>query len=215
MQTGAAALARMRDPEAKVSAHYMVEEDGRVFALVPEDRRAWHAGVSEWGGETDVNSISVGIEIVNGGHDFGLPDYPAPQIEAVIALTRAVMARHGVPAHRVAGHSDVAPLRKIDPGEKFPWPRLAAAGCAIWPRPGPDAPQRAAKPGERSEKVRALQADLAAIGYGLAADHVYGAVTEAVIRAFQRRFRPARIDGVADPETAALIARVRALTPPS
>ena len=112
MESGKAALERMRDPESKVSAHYMVEEDARVFRLVDEDKRAWHAGVSEWAGETDINSLSIGIEIVNGGHDFGLPDYPDRQIHAVISLVKKLMVRHDIPPHRVVGHSDIAPGRK-------------------------------------------------------------------------------------------------------
>lgn len=131
MADGPSALARMRDPAAQVSAHYMVEEDGRIFRLVDEDKRAWHAGVSLWHGETDINSSSIGIEIVNGGHDFGLPDFPAAQIDAVIELVKDVMGRHRIGPEGVIGHSDIAPGRKQDPGEKFPWDRLAAAGCAL------------------------------------------------------------------------------------
>ncbi|SDM33999.1 N-acetylmuramoyl-L-alanine amidase [Maricaulis salignorans] len=130
MENGAVALERMRDPAAEVSAHYMVEEDGRIFQLVDEDKRAWHAGVSCWRGETDINSSSIGVEIVNGGHDFGLPDFPAVQIAAVIELVKDIMGRHGIGPEGVVGHSDIAPGRKQDPGEKFPWERLAAAGCA-------------------------------------------------------------------------------------
>ncbi|OYW85410.1 MAG: N-acetylmuramoyl-L-alanine amidase, partial [Hyphomonas sp. 32-62-5] len=138
MESGDAALARMRDPEAKVSAHYMVWEDGRIARLVPENRRAWHAGVSTWQGLEDLNSRSVGIEIVNGGHDYrapggGLPPYPDAQIAAVIALAREIMAHHAIPPTGLVGHSDIAPTRKIDPGEHFPWPRLADAGLGLWP----------------------------------------------------------------------------------
>lgn len=193
MKTGRAALDRMRDPAAQVSAHYMVEEDGRIFRLVDEEKRAWHAGVSEWAGETDINSISIGIEIVNGGHDYGLPDYPAVQIDAVISLTKEIANRRSIPVHRVVGHSDIAPGRKQDPGEKFPWRQLAGAGCAIWPagatRPSTD-----------------IEADLVSIGYGRDADH------QQVLRAFQRRFRPGTVDGVVDRETSALIAAVARLS---
>jgi N-acetylmuramoyl-L-alanine amidase len=192
MQTGQAALDRMRDPAAKVSAHYMVEEDGRVFQLVDEAKRAWHAGVSEWAGETDINSISIGIEIVNGGHEFGLPDYPQTQIDTVISLTKQIMKRHVISTHRVVGHSDIAPGRKQDPGEIFPWQQLAAAGCAIWPD-GPAAP---------GDTVR----QLAEIGYGFSAGEA------ATVEAFQRRFRPAKVDGRLDPETTGLIAAVAAAT---
>lgn len=193
MESGEAALARMRDPDAGVSAHYMVEEDGRVFQLVDESRRAWHAGVSEWAGETDINSVSIGIEIVNGGHDFGLPDYPQAQIDVVISLVKEIMFRHDIAPHRVVGHSDVAPGRKQDPGEKFPWALLGEAGCCLFPE----------TPGETGD----ASAQLAAIGYG------FDAGGPAVVAAFQRRFRPARIDGDLDPETRGLIAAVGALTP--
>jgi len=130
MATGEVALERMRDPDAKVSAHYMVETDGRTFQLVDEDKRAWHAGVAEWQGETNINSNSIGIEIVNGGHDHpnadgSLPDFPDMQINVVIALSKDIMKRHGELI--VLGHSDIAPTRKIDPGENFPWQGLAAA----------------------------------------------------------------------------------------
>lgn len=195
MESGEAALQRMCDPEAKVSAHYMVEEDGRVFHLIDEEKRAWHAGVSEWAGETDINSISIGIEIVNGGHDYGLPDFPQAQIDSVISLTKQLVVRHNIPAHRIVGHSDIAPGRKQDPGEKFPWEQLAEAGCAIHPKVLVEAGD--------------AKADLATIGYGFAAGE------GAVIEAFQRRFRPHRIDGVLDDETASLIAAAAALTPKS
>lgn len=152
MQNAETALARLTDPAplagdypgpwqapdidpatllARVSAHYVVDEAGQVFRLVAEDKRAWHAGVSSWEGEGDVNARSIGIEIVNGGHDFGLPEFPEAQIAAVIALVRDILTRHGLDASRVVGHSDVAPGRKLDPGEKFPWARLAAAGAAV------------------------------------------------------------------------------------
>ena len=186
METGPAALERMCDAEAKVSAHYMVEEDGRIFQLVDEDKRAWHAGVSSWRGESDINSASIGIEIVNGGHDYGLPDFPAIQIAAVIALVRDVMERHGLGPEAVVGHSDIAPGRKQDPGEKFPWHRLAEAGCAVAVTVGDQVPGDAAT-------------QLQAIGYGLDAG------LPDVVEAFQRRHRPARVDGVIDDETAALI----------
>ncbi|WP_421790861.1 N-acetylmuramoyl-L-alanine amidase [Hyphobacterium sp.] len=193
MESGEAALAHMRTPEAAVSSHYMVEEDGRIFQLVDEGKRAWHAGVSEWAGETDINSISIGIEIVNGGHDYGLPEYPVAQIDAVISLTKQIMDRHVIPPHRVVGHSDIAPMRKIDPGEKFPWQRLAEAGCAIWP--------------EQATESRDWRIDLGQIGYGFAAGEV------ATVEAFQRRFRPDEVTGRVDEETARLIAAVAALMP--
>jgi N-acetylmuramoyl-L-alanine amidase len=137
MQSGEAAIARLRDPVAKVSAHYVVEEDGRVFHLVPEDRRAWHAGVSSWMGATNINQRSIGIEIVNPGHEFGYRAFPAAQMAAVCELSQGILARHPIPSVRVIGHSDVAPLRKEDPGELFDWQGLAAAGVGVWPEPKP------------------------------------------------------------------------------
>ena len=133
MQSGAEALARLCDSASKVSAHYVVEEDGGVYALVAEEHRAWHAGVSSWHGETRVNAASIGIEIVNPGHEFGYRPFPRVQVEAVIALCRDILSRHEIPARNVVGHSDVAPMRKEDPGELFPWAWLAAQGVGLWP----------------------------------------------------------------------------------
>lgn len=187
MQTGAAALQRLCDPTAQVSSHYLVEEDGRVFALVDEDKRAWHAGRSRWAGEEGLNHGSIGIEIVNPGHEFGYRPFPEPQVAAVIALCQGILRRWPIPPGRVLGHSDVAPLRKEDPGELFPWPRLAAAGVGLWPS--------ALAPVTEG----GIAADLAAFGYGYLEDDA-----AAVIRAFQRHFRPGRIDGEADGECRAI-----------
>lgn len=192
MESGAAALARMRDPDAQVSAHYMVEENGDVYALVDEDKRAWHAGVSSWLGETDMNSASIGIEIVNGGHDFGLPDFPDVQIVAVIELLQDVMRRRYLAPRDVIGHADIAPGRKDDPGEKFPWRRLADTGCAIWPD-------------LNNNDDGHVEGQLRRIGYGLDPG------LQAVTRAFQQRFRPQNCDGVVDAQTARLIAAIAAL----
>ena len=137
MKSGEEALARLTDPAAKVSSHYLVHEDGRIDQLVPEARRAWHAGLSSWKGVADINSCSIGIEIVNPGHEFGYRDFPDAQIEAVISLCRDIIARHRIPNARVLAHSDVAPARKQDPGEKFPWARLAASGVGLWVEPSP------------------------------------------------------------------------------
>lgn len=195
MESGPAALDRLRDPGAQVSAHYLVEEDGRVFALVPEDQRAWHAGRGSWRGRADVNSASIGIEIVNGGHDFGLPEFPDAQIEAVIALSRAILSRHAIAPGNVIGHSDMAPSRKSDPGEKFPWRRLARAGVGLWPE-------------DPVPSIAAADAlwSLATIGYPVQDDAL-----DHVVRAFQRRYRPARVDGQLDAETLGLIGAVKAL----
>ncbi|MGK2742372.1 peptidoglycan recognition protein family protein [Tepidicaulis sp. LMO-SS28] len=209
MESGAAALERLCDPAAKVSAHYLVEEDGRIFRLVPEEKRAWHAGVANWRGESDINSCSIGIEIVNPGHDFGYPDFPPAQIAAVEALCLDILARHDIPPQRVLGHSDVAPERKADPGEKFPWPLMAAAGIGHWTQPQEIVEGPVLAPGNRGDTVAELQYQLADYGYGIEVLGIYDAKTEAVVRAFQRHFRPARVDGVADVSTVATLRMLR------
>jgi N-acetylmuramoyl-L-alanine amidase len=201
MATTAAAVARLRDPSAKVSSHYVVDDEGKILQLVPEARRAWHAGLSSWEGVSDINSRAIGIEVGNPGHDFGYPDFPEPQIEAVIALSGDIVARHRIRADRVLAHSDVAPQRKLDPGEKFPWERLHRAGIGAWVEPASITESAAHGVGDRGAEVADLQAALANYGYGIKASGVYNDLTEAVVAAFQRHFRPARIDGVADCST--------------
>lgn len=185
MDSAEASAARLCDPAAQVSAHYLIDEDGTVFALVPEGKRAWHAGVSFWRGETAINARSIGIELQNPGHSLGYRAFPEAQIAALIALCQGILARHPIAPRNVVGHSDVAPDRKIDPGELFPWARLAAAGIGIWPEP-----------------VAARAADLAR----LLAEIGYNPGAEKAVAAFQRRFRTARIDNVADDETASIAA---------
>lgn len=192
-------------PLPRVSAHYVVGGGGEIYSLVPEEHRAWHAGASSWEGEGDVNARSIGIEIVNGGHDFGLPEFPDAQIEAVIALLKDIFERWPqlTPA-RVVAHSDVAPERKLDPGEKFPWKRLADAAVSIWPKPI----QFQTEAGE--DRVGRVQQQLVAIGYGVAMNDVMDETTRAALRAFQRRFRPSKIDGLIDDETQMLLASLAA-----
>jgi N-acetylmuramoyl-L-alanine amidase len=185
MPTAESALERLTDPRASVSAHYLVDEDGTIWQLVEEDHRAWHAGVSCWREWTDINSRSIGIELVNPGHEFGYRPFPERQMAALLALAGAILGRHPIPARNVVGHSDVAPRRKMDPGELFDWPRLAAAGIGLWP--------------EESETCDldpgGIDAMLAAVGYEVV-DRF------AALRAFQRHFRPARVNGRIDFETA-------------
>jgi N-acetylmuramoyl-L-alanine amidase len=195
------ALNWLCNPVSEVSCHYFVFDNGHVLQLVPEARRAWHAGHAAWGGNTDINSCSIGIEIANAGHPAGLPDYPEAQMAATIALTRDIVGRLGIPAERVLAHSDVAPLRKLDPGERFPWQRLNAAGIGHYVRPAPVRGGRFLSPGDIGQPVEALQAMLALYGYGLAVNGQYGAETQAVVTAFQRHFRPERVDGIADAST--------------
>lgn len=210
MRTGDEALARMTDPQAKVSAHYMVEEDGRVFSLVSEERRAWHAGVSFWKGATDINAASIGIELVNPGHEFGYRAFPEAQIEALIELMDDIRSRWTVPENRILAHSDVAPARKTDPGELFPWKRLAQAGHGIWVEPN-GAPGAPLAEGDEGAGVFAMQAGLTRIGYDCAPSGQFDAQTTTVVRAFQRHWLQTRVDGVADGETRArLVAVLRA-----
>lgn len=200
MRTGAEALGRLRDAAAEVSAHYLVDEDGRILRLVPEDRRAWHAGIAWWRGHSDINNRSIGVEIVNPGHEFGYRPFPEAQMAAVEALCRDIIGRHaGIPARNVVGHSDVAPWRKEDPGELFDWARLAAAGVGLWPD---QAAVDAATP--EGGDARDL---LERIGYRVTGD---SSVEKALI-AFQRHFRPADLGGVADADTLRRLRAVLAL----
>ena len=186
MPTGAEALERLCDPEAQVSAHYLIEEDGTVFSLVPEDRRAWHAGAGYWRGERDINSRSVGVELVNPGHEWGYRSFPAAQMAAFAGLARGIMERHGISSHCVLAHSDVAPSRKEDPGELFDWRWLAAQGVGLWPTPCPldDGPGHA---------VAEAQVLLARFGYEVEPTRVLNPQTRVAATAFQRHFIPDRI----------------------
>jgi N-acetylmuramoyl-L-alanine amidase len=210
MTSAEAALERLCSREAKVSCHYLVFEDGRIFQLVPEALRAYHAGVSSWEGETDTNSRSIGIEIANPGHDFGYPDFPAVQIEAVIALCRDILARRPMRPDRVVAHSDVAPSRKNDPGEKFPWRDLHAAGVGHWVEPAPLGNDRGLAEGDRGPAVAELRSSLAAYGYGVPASGHFDKAMRDVVVAFQRHFRPARVDGIVDRSTAETLRRLLA-----
>ena len=212
MQTGAEALGRLRDPEAKVSSHYLVEEDGRVFRLVAEERRAWHAGVSYWRGRRNVNGESIGIEIVNPGHEWGYRAFPDAQIESVIALVADIRTRWDIEDRDIVGHSDIAPDRKDDPGELFPWKRLSEAGHGIWAE-WPPAPGAPIGEGEEGAAVFALQAGLTRLGFDLPPSGRFDAATTFTVRAFQRHWRPEQVDGIADGETRArLIALLRIST---
>jgi N-acetylmuramoyl-L-alanine amidase len=201
MATTQAALARLCDPGPQVSSHYLVFEDGGIVQLVPEARRAYHAGTSSWEGTTDINSRSIGIEIGNQGHDYGSPEFPAAQIAAVIALCRDVVARWSIAPAHVLAHSDVAPDRKRDPGEIFPWARLAEAGVGLWVEPEPIVPGDALCPGDQGREVASLQRMLADYGYGITPNGHYDAATHEVVAAFQRHYRPTRLDGIADAAT--------------
>jgi N-acetylmuramoyl-L-alanine amidase len=188
METAEAALERLCDPEAKVSAHYLIHENGDVLQIVEEANRAWHAGVASWRGETDVNARSIGIELVNPGHEFGYREFPDAQLTALDDLCLDIFSRHDVPARNVVGHSDVAPARKQDPGELFPWQRLATKNIGIWPR-------RLGSVSSSSDHVAAMF-----LLYGYEVEYL-----KSTIAAFQRHFRPERVTGVADGETLGLL----------
>ncbi|MAK60464.1 MAG: N-acetylmuramoyl-L-alanine amidase [Ponticaulis sp.] len=224
MEDGPSALARMRDEAAEVSAHYMVDESGDVYQLVPDEKRAWHAGRSSWQGDEDLNSRSIGIEIVNGGHnvplaDGSLPPYSLVQIDAVIELSKAIIKRHNIPQSRIVGHSDIAPSRKEDPGEHFPWEAFASRGIGLWPSQPTAAEihEYAHSNPElvldaEGEAVAALQSKLLQIGYPVNSDGAYTQETADVVTAFQRRWNQAFVTGVADPLTQMLVERVAELT---
>ena len=212
--TAAKAIDWLSRTESKVSAHYVIDEEGRITQLVAEAMRAWHAGLAAWAGETDINSASIGIEIHNPGHELGYPDFPQPQLAAVEALCRDIIARHAIKPERVLAHSDVAPTRKKDPGEKFPWARLAQAGIGHWVAPEPVA---WADPGMARDAAGPLVADVQALlaryGYGIEATGGFDPKTEFVVTAFQRHFRPERVDGRIDQSTVTTLERLIASLP--
>ncbi len=207
MESGLVALQRLCDPAAKVSAHYLIEEDGRIFQLVTDDKRAWHAGQSYWAGCSDINSCSIGIELVNPGHEFGYRAFPNEQIESFINLARELAMRYRIPRYRILCHSDVAPLRKEDPGELFPWQRLYGGGIGFW---------RAAefksevkgprlREGAKGVNIATLKSEFQRFGYGLKDSDLFDAELKAVVVAFQRHWRQKKCDGVADPETRSIL----------
>ena len=206
MQTAASAEAWLCDPVSEVSSHYLVREDGAIVQMVRESDRAWHAGRGSWKGDTDVNSASIGIEIANPGHAFGYPDFGDVQIDAVIALCRDITERHRIRPESVLAHSDVAPGRKIDPGEQFPWRTLARHGVGRWIAPTPIRSQ--ARPITVTEaEIRTM---LTAYGYGIDVRGAGQPSLTAVLDAFQRHFRQARVDGVADASTVSTLRRLLA-----
>ena len=205
------ALARLSDAEAKVSAHYLVNEDGEIYQLVEEGMRAWHAGESHWRGNANINARSIGIEISNPGHGHGYVPFPDKQMVFLIELCKQIVERHEIPARNVVGHSDIAFLRKKDPGELFDWPRLAHAGIGVFPfnaraMPGPELAL-----GDTGTGVMKLQTSLANWGYGLKLDGKYGEKTEQCVTAFQRHHRPFHIYGRWDNECAGLLAALHGL----
>jgi N-acetylmuramoyl-L-alanine amidase len=201
MQFAHEAIHRLFDPKARVSSHYVVLENGSIVQLVQEAKRAWHAGVSVWAGDPDVNSRSIGIEICNPGHDFGYPEFPPRQIASTITLCRSILTRNIIRPENVLAHSDVAPSRKNDPGEKFPWKRLAQSGVGLWVDVGAVTDAEPLKPNDTGPQVIELQRLLTDYGYGVDASGRYDIATGEVITAFQRHFRPSNVDGIADAAT--------------
>jgi N-acetylmuramoyl-L-alanine amidase len=201
MASAERALYWLCSAQSRVSCHYLIDEAGRIAQMVREELRAWHAGESFWAGETDINSASIGIEIQNPGHDDGYPAFPEPQMQAVISLSLDIIARHRIAPERVLAHSDVAPRRKSDPGEKFDWGRLAGVGIGHWIEPTRIEGDAGLGAGDEGGEVEKLQRTLAAYGYEVPQSSRFCERTEAVITAFQRHFRPALVNGRADHST--------------
>jgi len=198
MATAQQAIDRLCDPKSKVSSHYLIAEDGSITQMVDEEKRAWHAGKSFWAGCEDINSCSIGIEIANVGPDHGYPAFPNIQMLAVETLCHDIFSRHTIAPERVLAHSDVSPDRKQDPGEKFDWQRLYNAGIGLWVKPEPVDEGEALKPGDTNKHILNLQSALSTYGYKVKITGTFDAQTEHVVTAFQRHFRPQRVDGIAD-----------------
>jgi N-acetylmuramoyl-L-alanine amidase len=213
METAQAALDWLCREESQVSSHYFVHEDGSVDQLVAEDRRAWHAGKSVWKGETDINSRSIGIEIANAGHLAGLPDFPPAQIDAVAELCRDCGKRWSIAPERVLAHSDVAPIRKVDQGEKFPWEQLHSKGVGHWVAPAPIGGGRFFQRGDQGQPVEAVQTMLSLYGYGIEVTGIFCEKTEGAVAAFQRHFRQSQVDGIADISTLDTLHRLLSALP--
>lgn len=195
------AIELLTSGKRQVSCHYLVRQDGGIVHMVDEDKRAWHAGKASWEGTIDINSRSIGIEICNPGHGENYPDFPTAQVDAVTALAKDIVDRHGIQPRHVLAHSDVSPGRKIDPGEKFPWPALASRGVGLWVKPAPIVEGRVLGAGASGEGVTSLQRNLAAYGYGIEITGSYDEQTVTVVRTFQMHFRPEKCDGKADVST--------------
>ena len=213
MESAQAARAWLSDPRSRVSSHYLIDSTGRICQMVDESMRAWHAGVAMWKGESDINSSSIGIEIHNPGHTMGYPDFPEAQMEAVIGLCRDIVERNRIQPQCVLAHSDVAPARKADPGEKFDWAKLYAHGVGHWIEPAHVVNGPRFRVGDSGKDIKELQSHLAGYGYGADITGRFDPATEATIRAFQRHFRPECVDGVADASTVDTLRRLIAALP--
>ena len=205
MVTAAKALHWLTAPESQVSCHYLVDEHGAITQMVDENMRAWHAGAGSWRGEEDVNSRSIGIEIHNPGHKPVYIDFPAQQMSAVADLSRDIISRHNISARDVLAHSDIAPARKIDPGEKFDWKFLHEKGVGHWVSPEPFSGGSFLQQGDQGDAVLALQSLLKHYGYEIQLNSFFDEATRLAVAAFQRHFRQAKVDGVADQSTVATL----------
>lgn len=206
-----AALTRLCDADAKVSAHYLIAQNGEVFQMVDEAARAWHAGVSEWRGHHDINARSIGIELCYPGHQAGLPEFPKPQMQALLTLSQAILSRHSIPARNVQGHSDIAFLRKADPGENFDWAFLAAHGVGLFPTGVASLSGHEHRRGDKGEEIMRLQQSLANWGYGLKIDGLFGEKTEACVVAFQRHYTQKHMTGMWNGRCAGILAALHAM----
>jgi N-acetylmuramoyl-L-alanine amidase len=208
MRTSQEALERLCDPTSKVSAHYLVEEDGTVIPLVDEKDCAWHAGLSFWRGMRNVNPVSIGIEVVNPGHEWGYRAFPEAQMKALGTLSADIVGRYHIQPRDVVAHSDIAPQRKEDPGELFNWTWLSRQGVGLWPgkRGKGTEKSRTLKEGDAGEAVLKMQLSLAEYGYEVPQNSTFDEGTRKVVVAFQRHFNPSRLDGVWDEATEAALA---------
>lgn len=200
-----ASLKRLTDPKSRVSAHYLIGEDGRIIQLVPEEKRAWHAGESFWQGEEGLNDRAIGIELQNPGHEFGYRAFPEIQIDSLIRLCQDIRGHWSIPNDRVLGHSDVAPGRKQDPGELFPWGELAREGLGLWPRNLTPGGSGTVFETSHPDDIRELQEKLSKFGYRITPNGKFDFPTKTVLTAFQRHWRPAQMSGVGDAETLAIL----------
>ena len=212
MKTGEEALQRLCDPDAAVSSHYLIEEDGEIFQLVAEEKRAWHAGVSHWQGRENINHNSIGVELVNPGHEFGYRAFPPAQIDSLLALLVGVKARHKIPTGGFLGHSDIAPGRKVDPGHLFPWRQLAAEGFGVFSdRIASDTAVRL-RLDDTGPLVNKVNKQLAIVGYRGCDNVTFGQGTAHVLKAFQAHWRPEEINGVLDEGTAIVLDDIAQMT---
>ena len=205
MQSFEEALEHLCKPSSKVSSHYLINSSGDVYLLVDEEKRAWHAGVSYWSGNIDVNSSSIGIELVNPGHEFGYEIFSESQMTSLEVLIKSLINNYNIPLYNIVGHSDIAPLRKKDPGELFNWKRLAKKNLSIWPNKLSTSFSKNIKIGNKSNSILQVQEFLSEIGYKITKDGFFSEETKLVLMAFQRRFRCHKVDGLFDDETGSMI----------